>query len=70
MVINFVQSFSFVCLSLSFERNSSVINVATPVIKEVHPAIGTPKKVPTPVRDSDEPTVTPLIHTTNSNSVI
>ena len=70
MVIKILQSFSFVYLSLSFEKNSIVIIVATLAKEEVHPAIRTPILFPTPVGYTDAPNVTQLIPTKIPNIVI
>ena len=64
-----MQSFNFVYLSFSFEKNLFENNVAIIAIKEVHPAIGTPKFVQTPVEDRDLPSVIPLTLTTFSESL-
>ena len=70
MVIIFTQSFSFVYLSLSFEKHSFVNNVATLAKKELQLAIGTPMLVPIPVKDNDVPTVSRLTPTKISKIVI
>ena len=70
MVIVLIQFFSFEYLSLNFESYSFVIILATLVEKEVHQPKGTPMFVPTPIKDSDVPTVNPLRSTKISNIVL
>ena len=70
MVIIFIQTFRFVYLSLSLEKYSFVFCVATLARKELHPAIGTPELVPTPVMDSDVTIVSWLTRTRISGMVI
>ena len=60
MMIILYQSFSCVNLRFNFVRDSVLINVATLVNKELHPEIGAPTLVPTPIKDTDVPTVTLL----------
>ena len=59
MLIIFFQASVFVYLSSVFEKYPLVINVVTPVKKEVYTAERTPILVLSPVKDSDVTVVTP-----------
>ena len=58
-VIIFIESFRFLYLSSSYGKRSCVINVATLVTKQLHPAIGTPIAVPNQLIHSELPNFTP-----------